>query len=222
MPASYKVHAQPVFVSANPSRAYNERCARTATRPHAHRLAPLPRACRAPVDRSLASDRTRTALGASIHWWPAYNDGVKNDKLGLGIGFGEVTRQDNRAAGGGPAAWGAPGAHNRVLWDEKFTGPNRAGSNPTAWIETRSGITSDVRDQLLREKENKPKGAFVGLPTPESAKKMAAVQETESQPSPSKWTTARDDPKYFDQLTKQLGPPWNAPVRKVANFASTR
>ena len=175
-----------------------------------------------PCRCSLASDRTRTALGASIHWWPAYNDGVKNDKLGLGIGFGEVTRQDNRAAGGGPAAWGAPGAHNRVLWDEKFTGPNRAGSNPTAWIETRSGITSDVRDQLLREKENKPKGAFVGLPTPESAKKMAAVQETESQPSPSKWTTARDDPKYFDQLTKQLGPPWNAPVRKVANFASTR
>ena len=28
-----------------------------------------------------------------------------------------------------------------------------AGSNPTSWVETKGGVTSDVRDALLRQKE---------------------------------------------------------------------
>ena len=179
-----KMHDPPVFVSANPSRNYND------------------------------GDRTRTALGAAIHWYPAYNDGIQDNAKtgGIGIGFGEVTRTDNRAAAGGPASWSASGPTNRVLWDEKFTGPNRDGSSPTAWVETKSGISSEVRDRLLREKEN-----------PSGKSRMAATVHAASAASvaPAKdaaWSAgAREgkNAKYFDSLSGRLGPPWGPPQNPV-------
>jgi len=149
-----------------------------------------------PKADSWAGDtRTRTALGAAIHWWPAYNDGVK--ETGLGIGFGEVTTMDNRAAGGGPASWAAPIETNRVLWDQKFTGPAPSevtGGNCTTWIETKGVITASKVVAAMREKEN---AANARAPAPAEA---------------SKWHSARHvRDKRFDQLTGRLGPPWNAP-----------
>jgi hypothetical protein len=75
-----------------------------------------------PSPKAVASERNhRTALGASIHWWPAYNDGLSHPTMG--IGFGEVTTADTRALQNGPAGWAEPKVNNRMLWDEKFTGP---------------------------------------------------------------------------------------------------
>jgi hypothetical protein len=88
---------------------------------------------------------------------------------------------------------GAPHAHASQV----------TGGNCMTWIETRAKMTADVRDRLLREKENArvgvgPAGAAPVTPAPKS---VAAVAR---------------EAKKFDQLTGRLGPPWNAP-RTVAS-----
>lgn len=100
------------------------------------------------------NDRTRTALGQAIHWYPAYNDGVKGEiARSMGIGFGEVNSNDNRARGGS-ASWGDPVFTENVRFAEKYVPPAAAGSNPTAWVEyNKGGVTSDQRDALLAQKE---------------------------------------------------------------------
>ena len=156
-----KVHEPPVFVSASPARQYNH------------------------------EDRTRTALGAAIHWFPAYNDGTKGEALN--VGFGEVSRKDTRAVPGGPATWAAPETANRMLWEEKYIGPRPPGSNPFAWVESSSGMTTGSRFTEIAQKE-KENAAH--------AKAAAAQAET---------STNVVKGKYFDQLTGQLGPPFSAP-----------
>ena len=65
------------------------------------------------------NEKTRTALGDAIHWFPAYNDGVKGEVArSLGIGFGEVSNHDNRARGG-EAAWGDPVVTENIRFGEK-------------------------------------------------------------------------------------------------------
>jgi hypothetical protein len=100
------------------------------------------------------SDKTRSALGEAIHWYPAYNDGVKGEVArSMGIGFGEVNNSDNRARGGN-AVWGDPVIQENIRFAEKYAPPLAAGSNPTAWIEyNKGGVTSNERDALLRQKE---------------------------------------------------------------------
>lgn len=86
-----------------------------------------------------------------MEWWPMYNDQpeLKDGSRAMA----GLSANDNRASATGEVAWADEGAHERKRWDEKYVGANRAGSNPIAWVETKSGLTSDVRDRLLAQKE---------------------------------------------------------------------
>jgi hypothetical protein len=42
-------------------------------------------------------------------------------------------------------------------------GPNPAGRNPTAWVETKSGITSDVQDALMKKKGLAAQAVIAGV-----------------------------------------------------------
>ena len=195
-----KIHDPPVFVSGNARREYNE------------------------------VDRTRTALGASIHWFPAYNDGVKGDfAKQMGIGFGEVTGADQRG-GEGRATWAA---NDRLRWDAKYCAPPAYGSNPLSQIETKDGLTFDQRnqrDKLLREKENAgnaspPKAGQNPLAKMKWQAAKEAVTEKEPADTPPKLQNvlgqveARHQ-RYFENLTGRLGPPFNAPTTPNPKLAA--
>ena len=165
-----RMHDPPVFVSANPARQYNH------------------------------DDRTRTAMGAAIHWFPAYNDGTKGDAMS--VGFGEVSRVDNnRAVGGGPASWAAPETTNRVLWEEKFIGPTPLGSNPIAQLEFKS-------ERTQREQANGINAG--GMVPPPAAHASALAPAPADEPKP--WQKGGKSSKYFDPVTGKLGPPFAPPT----------
>jgi len=118
-----------------------------------------------------------------------YNDSLEtnsgNAMAGLAVG-------DNRAAAGGAAGWGHPGSIERKRWEEKYVPPAIAGSNPTAWVENKSGVGADVMDTLLRQSEKGEKQATAGewkdgMPdpnNPEFANRVPRSPFVKTRPSP--------------------------------------
>ena len=81
-----------------------------------------------------------------------------------------LSANDTRAQDNGPVAWADDGAHARVRWDEKYIASDEGHLGPTAWTESKHGMTSDIRDKLLAEKEGKrpvsPGGSRQNAPSP--------------------------------------------------------
>lgn len=105
----------------------------------------------------LPADAPRPKIGPSHlpvqaqEYFPMYNDRPEVDD-GAAYGAG-LSKNDTRAKAGERAAWGDPVVAVRQVWEQKYTGPDLAGRNPTAWEETRSGLDSTTRDALLAQKE---------------------------------------------------------------------
>ena len=123
------------------------------------------------------AERTRTALGPAAQWAGMYHDRPESDS---GNAMAGLSVNDNRAKAGGAAGWGNPLGVERKRLEEKYVGSPIAGSNPTAWIENKSGVESDVMAGLLREKE-------LGAPdpnNPEYAARVPASPFVKTRPSP--------------------------------------
>jgi hypothetical protein len=116
------------------------------------RMSGTPKAVSPTEIRSKPKDASGSHLNAGVQeWFGMYNDRPQvNDGAAAMAG---LSANDNRARATGPAQWADPGVSNRSLWDEKYVPSNPAGSNPVSWVESKSGITADVRDALLAEKE---------------------------------------------------------------------
>ena len=106
-----------------------------------------------------------------------YNDRPEMDS---GNAMAGLSASDNRAQAGGTANWGNPRTVEQKRWEEKYVGEPIAGSNPTAWIESKRGVEADVMAGLLREKELGEKQATAsewlnGAPDPNNPEYQARV-----------------------------------------------
>ena len=117
--------------------------------------------------------RLRTALGPAMEYYAMYNDRPElKDNSG---GMAGLSANDNRARSSGPAAWNDPLKAETIRFEEKYVKPVPAGSNPFAIIETKSGYTAEVRDQLKREREIAQAGGAANTANVAAAARAAAA-----------------------------------------------
>ena len=64
-----------------------------------------------------------------------------------------LSANDTRAQSNGPVAWADPVSHVNKRWEEKYVQADDGHIGVTAWTESKGGMTSDIRDKLLHEKE---------------------------------------------------------------------
>lgn len=139
--------------------------------------------------RMSEAERTRTALGPAAQWAGMYSGRPETDSGGA---MAALSTNVNRTNAGGAAGWGNPLGVERKRWEEKYVGPPISGSNPTAWMENKSGVESDVVAGLLREQELGEKQATAsewinGAPDPTNPEYMARVPASpfvKTRPSP--------------------------------------
>jgi len=162
--------------------------------------------------------KTRTALGPSASYFAMYNDRPDEAMSATEAG-------DTRAMIGKGANWGDPLMRNRMMWDEKYVGPQIWGSNPLNQMETKGGLTMDQRDQLLREQEAGrkvpgkaalPKAPMKLMPASPTQGDGLNIAKAANQAKSADPTTPPQGDKHFSATSKYAGgiavPPFAPPA----------